>query len=182
MCLDKLRLDLRDAVVQVGHKVLLLVLRFIEIATITAADLATRTLSVSGRLEVAPYSRADKGRALELHRGMNAGTSQQASPFLAFAVSDHSGQRVGTILRTTFFGAETTEKLWWTVAANGEVTSVQTVSGSIHETTRVSIGALDRSVEELEQCATPGEVALLDAKLLAHALHDISEIRAPGEP
>jgi hypothetical protein len=88
----------------------------------------------------------------------------------AFSVLDHAGAAVGTILRTDFRAESAVERFWWTLAEGANVIAVQTPAGHLDEELRVSIGRLDRSLEELEACATPGEIALLEVKLLAGQL------------
>lgn len=88
----------------------------------------------------------------------------------AFSVLDHSGVAVGTILRTDFRAESAVERFWWTLTEGANVIAVQTPAGHLNDELRVSIGRLDRSLEELEVCATPGEIALLEVKLLAGQL------------
>lgn len=88
----------------------------------------------------------------------------------AFSVVDQSGVAVGTVIRTDFYTESSVERFWWVLADGDDVIAVQTPAGHLDENLRVSIGRLDRSLKDLEFCATPGEIALLEVKLLAAKL------------
>ncbi len=110
----------------------------------------------------------------------NPSVPKAPSPFLAFAVTDETGRLLGTVLRTRFEGDRVTEHLWWTVVGQDEVVSVSSAPAPISRVTRNSIGNLDRSVEDLRQCATPGEAALLEVKMIARRLNEPATVHPSG--
>jgi hypothetical protein len=149
-----------------------------DLAAIQADTIAAKAFPGTAGLQIEPYAHEDQIRVLEAHRAANRGAMTQPSTFRAFAVADDNGQPIGTLLRTRFEGDQITEQLWWTVVGEDDVVSVLSAPQPISNVTRDSIGALDRSVEDLQQCATPGEAALLEVKLIARELHGTATL--PG--
>jgi hypothetical protein len=141
-----------------------------DVAHIRALDIAARDFPRMNSLDsvAVPYSPA----VLESLDAMQV----PAEAFLdreslrSFRVVGESGDVIGLIINTRVHMPAGTEDLWWTLSRAGRVMEVRARGGWSTDTARHSFGRLDRSVEELQNCATPGEVALLEVLLLARGI------------
>ncbi|UCC14763.1 MAG: hypothetical protein JSW21_02030 [Gammaproteobacteria bacterium] len=138
-----------------------------DIMDVRALAAATREFSDADHVSIRPdpYDEARFGRL---------GASQlpedsvfDRSTVRSFAVLDSGGDFLGSVLSTEFDTPTSHESLWWVVTNDGRVKSVNAQGGWSNLEARASIGSLDRTIEELSTCATPGELALLEVMLVA---------------